>query len=319
MPNLHVTAVLLAIVASAASPLGCKPTVSDQSIQPGDAELVKQMMSGVGEMDRVRRETMASAEGKVFPRPDLGECPAKYESYRSSRSALPGLSKEATGYLDIPPYDAAKGDDFIGNFADELPAISGLGVAFGAEVSYKPGPRMFRAIDDAKEKTRSEYDRKRLRERADKTKDVNDFELIIDKEVPAKLTSETEFEPGVLRGRFYVWDYSKEAIACMARILVLSSEKLRIQIKGPESASKKERDEKWERGMRGDLREQALEQAKTRLYVAGPLPDADPDDDDINKESDGGKKDGGSKDAGSKNDAGRADAGKTGVRDAGAK
>jgi hypothetical protein len=130
--------------------------------------------------------------------------------------------------------------------------------------------------------------------------------------VAPKITSETEFEPGILRGRFYAWDYGKEAIVCMARILVLSSEKLRMKMDN--EGSKKQQDEKWLRGMRSDLRERAVDQAKTRLFIAGPLPTEDDGEDSKN----GGSKDAGPSDAAARNarpDAGNA--GKVSVRDAG--
>lgn len=122
-----------------------------------------------------------------------------------------------------------------------------------------------------------------IKDLLDLSRNTVDFELVIDKEVPAKVVSDKEFEPGVLRGRFYVWDNAKRAIVCAARVLVASSERLRVEYQGPQGTGPSGLERATQSGLVSDLREQAFAQVKSRLFVAGPVHDPEPDVDAAQK------------------------------------
>lgn len=178
-------------------------------------------------------------------------------------------------------------------------------LAFADELDVKPGPRHFRM--DTKEPL-SGFTRGELQKYADPTYQPVDFQLIIDKEVPAKPGPDKQFEPGMIVGRFYAYDHREKKVVFAARVFALSSSNLKFSYtakydRGSYDPKSDNKAEAGERALRGDLREQALLSVVDKVYVAGP-PLADPDDD-----VDGGVREGGAGDAG-RSDASRAKTGK---------
>lgn len=298
---------VIAVVAVVSAASGCKkdPNAADPA---ADKALIAKATKIDEEMDKTRRDALVAAKDKLGPRADLGKCPHEWKPTFGTKDAY-GTAANNPGLFDVPRWkkkDTAKDDPLAFltdlHLEDGMASIHRVGIAFADEVDVKPGPRHFRM--DTKEPL-SGYTRGELQKYVDPSHEPVDFQLIIDKEIPAKLGTgeEKKFEPGLVVGRFYAYDHTKKEVVCAARVFALSSSDLEFsytaQYDKNYNQTKDNKAEAGERALRGDLREQALLSVVDKVYVAGP-PIAEPD-----SEGDAGAGDGG------RGDAGRSDAGRT--------
>jgi hypothetical protein len=268
--KLPAIAVLVVVFAPACSRSSPPPP---ETLDPAFAADVRRRAD---EQDAIRRDVLAKAEDAVVPREDLGECPNKTSDYHlktltEKKERSPIVKPETFAQYDVAPWDAGRRKDsefdVLGsNWRDDMMGISKIGIAQLGEVADKPGPRWFRLYSETKG-AMSEYQRKSVQDELDPSKDAFDYELVIIREMPPKMKTATEFEAGLLLGRFYVYDHAKRAIVCAARVLVESSANLRFRQYSNDEASKKQTRDAT---MLSDLREQALVQGAERLVVAGP-------------------------------------------------
>lgn len=219
----------------------------------------------VAELDAARTAALGAAKDAIVGRADLGRCPVDVGTFGpQSNTDLTGTKKAWGGY-DVKPWkDHVSGSDVFAGFADELCAIERLGIEQADEAGQKPGPRAIQMMALERDKdllAPSKWQVDGLR----KTQGEVDFELVIDAELPPQIVSEKSFSPGIIRARFYVWDYEKSAIVCAARITAESSDALSAA-----GTDKQQTDMLMTAGLLSDLREQALAKVKDHLYVAGP-------------------------------------------------
>jgi GMP synthase (glutamine-hydrolysing) len=277
-----------------AGSLGCdKCGGGGTTSKEADPAAVEQAKTLVAEIDKARREAMVSARGTVRPSTAGAPCPVTFDPIFSRDEATPDplrggdKTKKAWGGYDVPRYDP-KADDLLGGFADELCAIEGVGIEYAEESAVKPGPLAF-SLREALRGTPSEW---QVKDILDGTRHPVDYELVIDAEVPPKLVSDKEFEPGFLKGRFYAWDNQKRTIVCSASVLVASSDALLVEYNGPAGTEEAGVDNQAKSGLVSDLREQAFAQVKKKLVAveAGAATEA--------SASSGAASDAGPKDAG---------------------
>ena len=240
---------------------GCHfPSSSSSSGPPATTEEIEAARAKVQGLDKARREAIGKAKDTIVPRPDLGPCPVRYEPMAAMKRPTIVKPESRSGY-DVPKWDPKRPNDLMGNFADDLVAIERIGISYAEEADQKPGPHWFRFESDVRFRPeKSGIDRV-----LDFTSDPNDFQLVIDREIEGKVGSGETFESGLLIGRLYVWDHQKVGIVCAARIAAANSDELNFHTQPGASGQ-----EKLASLLKSDLREQALAQAKPRLYVAGP-------------------------------------------------
>jgi hypothetical protein len=232
---------------------GESPKVSPQDLAAGKAK--------VEAIETARKAALVAAKASITARSDLGPCPVDIGQLGPPPAqGLPG-SKTAWGGYDVARWSPDRGHDLLANFPDELCAIERLGIAYADEVGTKPGPRGFQLASLLGDTEPRKWQLDDLL----KTENAYDFELVIDAEIPPKIVSDKEFEPGHIRARFYVWDNGKNAIVCAAKVVAESSDSLRAT--GPDQAQV---DLQMKSGLVSDLREQALAAVKGHVYVAGP-------------------------------------------------
>lgn len=238
----------------------CKKSGGGDTVENASPADVKAATDRVQEVEAARKAALASAKTTAIPRMDLGACPVETPHFGVSGTDPILGGKTAWGGFDIPRYDERKGNDILANMYDELAAIDRLGIEYASEVGVKPGPNGFRLQEMLRSPSPSKWESDDL-----KKLDGTDFELVIDDELPPKIVSDTAFEAGIIRARFYVWDNVKKAIVCAARVTAESSD--RIRATGTDQAQV---DLQMKSGLVSDLREQALAAVKANLYVAGP-------------------------------------------------
>jgi len=235
---------------------GESPKVSAQDLAAAKAK--------VESIETARKAALAAAKDTIAARSDLGPCPVDIGDLGPPSTKDLSGSKTAWGGYDVARWSADGGKDFLASFPDELCAIERLGIAYADEVGTKPGPRGFQLASLLGDTEPRQWQVEGLL----KTENAYDFELVIDAEIPPKIVSATEFEPGHIRARFYVWDNGKNAIVCAAKVVAESSD--RLHATGPDQA---QLDLQMKSGLVSDLREQALAAVKGHVYVAGPLRD----------------------------------------------
>lgn len=242
--------------------LACKkdaPSEPSATASPGDVAAAR---AKTEELEKARKAALGSARGTIVPRPDLGKCPVAIPEFGPPRIGrdLTG-SKQAWGGFDVSRYQPGRENDLLANFPDELASIGRLGIAYADEVTQKPGPRGFRMHALASDPSPGRWQVEALL----KTEGAVDFELVIDDEVAPEMVGNDKFVPGTIRARFYVWDVDKRAIVCAARAIAQSSDRLHASGRDQDAV-----DQQMKSGLLSDLREQALVEAATRTYVAGP-------------------------------------------------
>src|SRR5579859_1837358 len=242
---------------------GCKKRPPAMSLDEkralfGDARNV------VGDLDHKRREALARAPHELVPRPDLGPCPFVFHMVLPMETPESG-PKRSTMMLDLALYDAARGDDLLGNIEDELLAIENVGIASRAEVLSKPGPLAFdlQATLRDLENTPPDQAGEKAQRLADPSRLGQDFELVIDDEILPQAKDDKTFQSGLIRASLYVWDNTKGSIVCAANVLATNSDELVVRAE-PRMMSRE-----TESSLRSDLRERALESAKDRLLLVG--------------------------------------------------
>ena len=235
---------------------GGSPTVSAQDLAATKAK--------VESLETARRTALAAAKETIVARSDLGPCPVDVGDLGPPSTKDLSGSKTAWGGYNVSRWSPNGGNDFLASFPDTLCAIERLGIAYADEVGTKPGPRGFELASLLADTEPHQWQVDGLV----KTKNAYDFELVIDAEIPPKIVSDTEFETGHIRARFYVWDYDKNAIVCAAKVVAESSDRLRAT--GTDQAQV---DLQMKSGLVSDLREQALAAVKGHVYVAGPARD----------------------------------------------
>jgi hypothetical protein len=158
-------------------------------------------------------------------------------------------------------------------------SVQRLGVAFADEVAEKPGPRHFQILADADSSPLGARQRGELEKYVDPAYEPTDQQLVIDAEVDAAMSGDREFNPGLLKARFYVYDHTKRQIICAAHVVVKSSSDLwvRYRVEYDRRNHETKSDDMVASAaehLRGDLRQQALLAASESLFVAGHLEDA---------------------------------------------
>lgn len=243
--------------------LACKKDPASETAAIASPSDIASARAKTEELEKARKAALGSARGTIVPRPDLGKCPVAIPEFGPPRFGNKDLtgSKQAWGGFDVSRYEPGREDDFLANFPDELASIERLGIAYADEVTQKPGPRGFRMHSLAGDKSPSRWQVEALL----KTEDAFDFELVIDDEIAPEMVGNDKFVAGTIRARFYVWDVDKRAIVCAARALAQSSD--RLHASGRDQGAV---DHLMKSGLLSDLREQALIEAATRTYVAGP-------------------------------------------------
>jgi hypothetical protein len=243
-----------------------------------DKEIVASAKQADAAMDAIRRDALVKAKGTVVPRPDLGACPVRWEPHLAPKTSFDGDAATNTAYWNVPrwdPSDASIAGLFPMHMEDEMVSIERLGIAFADEVAQKPGPRHFRIESDAYSLPLGPRTRDTLTKVVDATYEPDDYELVIDDEIAARPAADGSFVPGVLAGRFYVFDHPKRAVVCAADVVVRSSADIRFAYTAQfdRKTYTTTSDDKAKRvvdALRGDLRERALVFASGSLFAAGP-------------------------------------------------
>jgi hypothetical protein len=199
------------------------------------------------ELDGARRVELAKIPPTVVPRPDLGPCPVQ------------AFALDPNAPADIPaPSDTIMEDLFL---------VQSAGFAQANEVATKLGPRrkmldvslrLLEGKDDAD-------DLESARKLAERGAWTHDLVLVIDELTLPEMVDGDTFQPGLLRGRGYVWDFGKGAIVCAAMVRVESSDTVKVQLAESQSAAKVGAEY-----LRGDLFQRGIHEAKKSLVVAGP-------------------------------------------------
>ena len=263
-----------------------------------DSAIVEKAKRADLDMDKLRRATIVAAKTPIVPRADLGPCPIKWVPHLAPNMALEGDAATNTTYWNVARWDASD-EKILGivspHMDDTIVAVERLGIAFADEVPDKPGPRHFAILSAADSRPLGARQRGELEKYVDPAYEPTDQQLVIDAEVDAKMTGDKEFEPGLLKGRFYVYDHTRREVVCAAHVLVKSSSDLwiRYRVEYDRRTHETKGDDKVAAAaehLRGDLRQQALLAASESLFVAGPLEDAGA--------TDGGPRDAGARDTG---------------------
>jgi hypothetical protein len=212
-----------------------------------------------GTQDAPRREAMAKSRGTVVPRPDLGPCPVK---------------------VTVPVFATKSWDDksvVVGNDLMKR-GDSGMSVTVVGAVGTANGPKRSMLMeemnplgilppnDDPKSVRFPEI--KALSEPAGYTYDST---LIIDAEVPPAPAGESRYEPGVLTGRMYVWDYQKKSIVCAADVKARSSPEATV------FTSPSAKEDNLAKALLNDLHNAGVRAGVEALVAAGPPLAADSD------------------------------------------
>jgi hypothetical protein len=181
-------------------------------------ELQDQAKAQAEPLEAARKATMQATRGKIGPRPDLGACPM-------------AIRRPA--------------DDDAGSFADEGVSFAlgtvPINVVHAKDLGVAEGPRYDRVttalVNDVQSMLFREYSAKNRQEiddglaRARQLLDPKwlavDGTLIIDQEQLPAVTG-TTFTPGVLKGRFYVYDYASQAIVCAASVWATNSDNIGV-------------------------------------------------------------------------------------------
>ncbi len=255
-----------------------KPGAGGAIDRAADKALVDKVKASTTDLEKARRDALVAAKDTLFPRPDLGTCPTKFEPSLEATTAY-GTSSPNPGIWDTPrwgPKDSGLAVLDNMHTEDSMLSIHKLGIAFWDEVDKKPGPRTFRVDSSASLSNGllTPYSRGELEKYAVATYEQVDFQLVIDKEISAQPGEDKKFEPGVLFGRFYAYDHVKRLVVCAARIGVVNSENLKFsytaQYDKNHNVEKDDKEQARAKALRGDLRMQALISASEKLFIAGP-------------------------------------------------
>lgn len=208
-------------------------------------------------LEAARKVAIREAHNTTGPRPDMGPCPVR-----------------------LPP----PAPEEVGSFADTnityALATTPISVVHIADIEKSDGPRWDRVqntlVNDIDSLLIGVYDATdptEFHEKVAKAKELADISwipvdgtLVVTRHIPAVIDGKS-FTSGQLDGRFYVYDYSKQAIVCAATVTVENSDTLGVHVHQDDAGALVGAVSDADR----DLFKNGVREALKSLYVAGPL------------------------------------------------
>lgn len=206
--------------------------------------------------DDVRRNTLLLAKGTVGPRPDLGRCPIVPAPPTPDEVCMSSDGGLAVNF-SVTPVNIVRAEHLA---KVEGPRYDRLDNGLAIEVESL----LFHTFSTG-DPTYIGKKMDRLRELASEGFWTPDGTLVVDDE-RAPVPGTDSFEPGLISGRLYVWDYDKKQIVCAATVRATNSDQLGVRkhTPGPGVTIAAQSD------LLCDLYKQGVRDGYEDLWLAGP-------------------------------------------------